>query len=71
MDCRLFCTKPLPKPMMAYCQFGAKEQRLLNSFFEIKTFSLKKLHLRMSCARVAAILSRTQCVTEILVDLKL
>ena len=71
MDCRLFCTKPLSKPMMTYCQFGAKEQSPLNSFIEIKTFSLKKLHLRMSCVEVAAILSRLQCVTEIFVDLKL
>ena len=33
MDCRLFCTKPLSKPMMTYCQFGAKEQSPLNSFY--------------------------------------
>ena len=29
---------------------------------EINTFSLKKIHLKMSSAKMAAILSRTQCV---------
>ena len=29
MACRLFGAKPLPEPMMAYCQLGPTEQRNL------------------------------------------
>ena len=52
----LFSTKPLPEPMMAYCQLA------VNFFIEIKTFTLKKLHLIMSSPNVGAILSRSQYV---------
>ena len=26
MACRLFCAKPLPEPMLAYCQLDSREQ---------------------------------------------
>ena len=61
MACCLFGTIPLPEPVVTYCQLDLWKQSLVISF-EIKTFSLTKFHLKMSSAKVAAILSLPQCV---------
>ena len=44
--CWLFGAMTLPEQMLAYCQLDSQEQ-----------ISLKKIHLKMSYARMAAILS--------------
>ena len=59
MACRLFGTKPLPEPMLAYCQldFLFSENRI-----GILPFSFKKMLLKLSSANVVAILSRGRWV---------
>ena len=54
MAWRLFSAKPLPEPMVAYCQLDFWEQIRIR----ILSFSLKKMHLKLSSAKMAAILSR-------------
>ena len=46
MACRLDCAKPLCKPMLEYCWFDPWEQ------------TFQKMHLKMSSAKLAVILSR-------------
>ena len=49
--CRLAGTKPLPEPMLAYCQLDPEEQTSMK--FKIKTynFSFMKMHLKMLSAK--------------------
>ena len=54
MACRLFGTKPLPEPMLDYCELDSCEQISV----KFKSFSLKKLHLKLLSDKMAAILSR-------------
>ena len=59
MACRLFGAKPLPEPMLAYCQLDPWEQ----IYVEIELmFSFKKMRLKMSSAKMATILSRGRLV---------
>ena len=55
--CRLFSAKPLPEPMLVYCHLDS-----CFSFSEIwigiLPFSLKKIHLKLSSAKKAAIFSK-------------
>ena len=62
MACRLVGAKPLPETMMAYCQLDHRESRFSVVVIKIKIFSVTQLHSEMSSAKVAAILSRSQCV---------
>ena len=48
MACRLFGAKPLPEPMLVYCQLESWKQ--LSVIF-------KEMHLKMSSVKMAAILS--------------
>ena len=57
MACRLFGAKPLPEPMLAYCQLGSWEQFLVKIWIGILSFSCKKMHLKLLSANMAAILS--------------
>ena len=54
MVCCLFGAKPLPEPMLVYCQPDSLEQIWIGSL----SFSFKKMHLKMSSAKMAAVLSR-------------
>ena len=57
MVCRLFGAKPLPEPMLVYCQLDSCEQ--ISVKFESEfSFSFKKTNLKMSSAKLAVILSR-------------
>ena len=62
MACRLFGAKPLSAPMLAFCQLDYWKQ--ISEKFEIgiRSLSLKKMHLKMSSARMGAILSRGRWV---------
>ena len=64
MACRLFCAKPLPEPMMAYCQLDSWE-KISEIWIGIISISLKKMHLKMSSAKMAAILSKGRWVNLI------
>ena len=63
--CRLFGAKQLPEPMPAYCQLdstlGNKFQWNLN---RNSTISNKKIHLKMSSAKMTAILSRGRWINS-------
>ena len=56
--CRLFGAKPLPEPMLAFCQLDSWEQISTG----ILSFSFKKIHLKMSSVSMAVILSRGRWV---------
>ena len=60
MACRLFGAKPLPEIMLVYCQLHSWKQISVKfeSEFRILWFIFKKMHLKMSSARMSAILSR-------------
>ena len=62
MACRLFGAKPLPEPMLACCQLDSWEQ--ISVKFESEFYHLykKKMHLKLSFANMAAILSRGRWV---------
>ena len=63
---RLFRAKPLPEPMLIYCQIEPYEQSSVKFYLiEAKTFSLTKLNFKMSYAKVVAIFSRPQCVNVV------
>ena len=50
--------KPLPEPMLTYCQFDPWEQLQWNSsWMEIHNFSFMEMHLKMFSAKMATILS--------------
>ena len=51
--------KPLPEPILAYCQLDSWEQ--ISMTFESQLpFLFKKIHLKMSSAKMAAILTRKE-----------
>ena len=54
MACRLFVANPLSKPMLGYRQVGTNLSEVL---IWIQTFSFREMHLNMSAANLAAILS--------------
>ena len=61
--CRLFGAKPLSEAMVVYCQLDSWEQLSFSEIWiGIVTFSFKKMHLKMSSAKMAAILSRGRWV---------
>ena len=64
MACRLFSAKPLPEPMLAYCQLDSWEQIFSEIIIEILSFSFKKMHLKMPSAKMTAILSRGRWVNS-------
>ena len=49
MDCRLFSTKPLHKPMLTNCQFisGPLGANLCEIWIKIQNFPLMKMHWKM------------------------
>ena len=47
MACRLVGARPLPEPTLSYCQLDPKEQFQI----QIQTFSLIKMHFKMSSAQ--------------------
>ena len=51
MACRLFGAKPLPEPMLAYCQLGLLGTNLSEIRIGIPSFSFKKMHLKLSAKR--------------------
>ena len=52
MACRLFGAKPLPKPMLTYCQLiGPLGINFSEIRTKIRSFSLKKMHLKRSPAK--------------------
>ena len=57
MACRLFGVKPLSKPMLGYCQLDSWEQVSIKFWAGILLFSFTKMHLKMSSAKMATILS--------------
>ena len=60
MACRLFGAKPLPEPVLAYCQLDSWEQTSVK--FKSESFSFQKMHLKLSSPQMAAILSRERWV---------
>ena len=61
MACRLFGAKPLPEPMLAYCQLDSQEQisvKLESEFYDFHSMS----PLKLSSAHMAPILSRGRWV---------
>ena len=67
MACHLFGPKPLPKPMLACCQlFALLGMNFSGIWIWILSFSFKKMHLKMSSANMAAILSKGRWVNCIL-----
>ena len=64
ITCRLLGTKPISAPMMAYYQFGAKEQTSVCLQPQYNKFSLKNMNLKIT-RKVVAILSRPRCVDVI------
>ena len=58
MTCRLFGAKPLPEPMLASCQLGLMGTNFSEIRIAILSFSFNILHLKLSSAKMAAILSR-------------
>ena len=62
MACRLFGAKSLPEPILAYSKLDSWEQIAVKTKSE--SFLLKKMHLKLSSANVAAILSRGRRVNR-------
>ena len=58
----LFGAKPLSKSMPAYCQLDSWEQIFVEFESEFSSFSLKKMHLKLSSAKMPSILSRGRWV---------
>ena len=54
MACHLFGAKPLPEPMLSYCQLYSWETEI---WIEILSFSFKKIHLKMLSANIAVIIA--------------
>ena len=57
MACRLFGAEPLPEPVLACCQFDSWEQNSMKFEWEFFNFHCFKMHLQLSSAKMAAILS--------------
>ena len=64
MACHLFGAKPLPKPMLAYRQLDSWERILVKFESKFYRFQLKKMHLKMSSANMAAMLSKARGVNS-------
>ena len=62
MACRLFGAKPIPEPMLAFCHIKLLGTNFSEIWIGILSFSFKKMRLKMSCARMTAILSRGRWV---------
>ena len=63
MAWRLFGDNPLLEPRMVHCQLDYKEQISYSKIhIEIQKFSFKKMHIKMSSAEMADILSQPHCV---------
>ena len=58
MACRLFGAKPLPEHTLAYCQLDSWEQISVKFESEFLALLFKEIHLKMSSAKMAAILTR-------------
>ena len=58
MTCRLFGAKPLPKPMLCYCQLDPWKQTSLKFESNYKTLNSVKKALENVVCEIAAILSR-------------
>ena len=54
--CCLFCAKPLPEPILPFCQLDPKELVSVKFYLKFNSFLIKEMHLKMSSAKVAAIL---------------
>ena len=63
MACRLFDAKPLPEPMLTYCLPGTNFTEIP---IGILSFSFRKIHLKLSSAKMATILSMSQQPTDTL-----
>ena len=63
MACRLFGTKPLPKPVLGYCQLYPYQQTSLNFNQKIKLFIHKNASENIIC-EMAAILSTKRWVNS-------
>ena len=48
---RLFGARPLPEPMLPYCQLVPRNKSHRHFLVEILTFSFKKMHLKVSSAK--------------------
>ena len=57
--------KPLPELMVAYCELGLLGTIFSEIWIGILSFSFKKIHLKLSSANTAAILSRGRWVKEL------
>ena len=66
MAYRLFGAKPLPEPKPAYCQLLLLGSNFSENRIGILSFSFKKMHLKLSSAKVAAILSRGRWVNTVI-----
>ena len=64
MACRLFRARALSEPMKTYYHLRPQGTHFNEILFEIQKFSFKKMHLKMSSAKVAAIMSRPQSVKQ-------
>ena len=60
--CRLFVAKPFPEPLQAHNQLDSREEISIKIIIKIWRFSFKKIWKKKPC-KMAAILSRPQCVT--------
>ena len=61
MACRLFDAKPLPEPMLSYCQLGPSEQTLVKLESKYETFHSWNA-LENAICEMAAILSMERWV---------
>ena len=62
MGCRQFGDNPLSEPMMLYWQLNHKEHISMKFYLQFKSFHSKNMYMKMSSAKMAAILSRPQSV---------
>ena len=46
MACHLFGAKPLPEPMLTYCQLDSWEQKFSEIWIRTLSFSFRKMHLK-------------------------
>ena len=58
IGCRLFCAEPLLEQMLTFCQLDPLERSSAKFEFKYEIFLFMKMHLKMSSAKMAAILSR-------------
>ena len=52
MACRLFGAKPLPEPMLAYCQLDSWEQISVKFESEFYHFHLKHMHFEIVVCQI-------------------